>query len=242
MSVETRTDSISYADDGLTAFLRVRPRLLGIASRIVRRASEAEDIVQEVWVRWQTTDRAVVRDASAFLVTTTTRLSINAIQSARVRRETVVDPQTRDTVDARADSGAQAETVELAKEAIRILQQAVPPAQRAAFVLREAFDYSYREIARALGIEEANARQLVTRARQHVGRRHPIAAGATEPCLADAFIGAARRGDLSGLEGLFRSELAQRAAQWDVWGPCAARTRCGGGRPQGRRVTPASII
>ena len=77
-------------DDGLSAFLNVRPRLFCIAYRVLRSAAEAEDLVQDVWVRWQTTDRSVVRDAPAFLVTTTTRLAINVIQSARSRRETFV--------------------------------------------------------------------------------------------------------------------------------------------------------
>src|ERR1700736_3823871 len=72
-------------DDGLLAFLSVRPRLFGIAYRMLGSAAEAEDIVQDVWVRWQTTDRSVVRDAPAFLVIMTTRLAINVIQSARSR-------------------------------------------------------------------------------------------------------------------------------------------------------------
>ena len=76
-------------DDALSAFISVRSRLFGIAYRIVRSAAEAEDVVQDVWIRWQTADRSVVRDAPAFLATTTTRLAINVIQSARSRRETV---------------------------------------------------------------------------------------------------------------------------------------------------------
>ena len=79
-------------DDGLSAFLRVRPRLFGIAYRMLGSATEAEDIVQDAWVRWQTADRSVVRDAPAFLATTTTRLAINVIQSARSRRERYVEP------------------------------------------------------------------------------------------------------------------------------------------------------
>src|SRR5262245_52776322 len=78
-------------DDGLSAFLRMRPRLFGIAYRMLGSAAAAEDVVQDVWLRWQTTDRRVVRDAAAFLVTTATRLAINVVQSARARRETHVD-------------------------------------------------------------------------------------------------------------------------------------------------------
>src|SRR3954471_13579557 len=75
-------------DDGLSAFMSVRPRLFGIAYRMLGSAVEAEDVVQDAWVRWQTADRGVVRDAAAFLATTTTRLAINVLKSARSRRET----------------------------------------------------------------------------------------------------------------------------------------------------------
>ena len=85
-------DVTTCPDDGLSAFLRVRPRLFGIAYRMLGSTAEAEDIVQDVWVRWQTADRSLVRDAVAFLVTTATRLAINVMQSARSRRETCVGP------------------------------------------------------------------------------------------------------------------------------------------------------
>ena len=81
---ERRVGIAAIADDGLSAFLSVRPRLFGIAYRMLGSAAEAEDIVQDVWVRWQTADRSVVRDAAAFLATTATRLAINVMQSARV--------------------------------------------------------------------------------------------------------------------------------------------------------------
>src|SRR2546429_3999512 len=96
-------------DDGLSAFAPVRPRLFGIAYRMLGSAAEAEDIVQDVWMRWQTVDRSVVRDAAAFLATTTTRLAINVIQSARSRRETCVGPWLPEPVDSTADPGLGAE-------------------------------------------------------------------------------------------------------------------------------------
>ena len=99
----------SIVDDGLSAFLSVRPRLFGIASQMLGSAAEAEDIVQDVWVRWQTADRSVVRDAPAFLATTTKRLAINVIQSARSRRETNVGPWLTEPVDSSADPGLGAE-------------------------------------------------------------------------------------------------------------------------------------
>jgi RNA polymerase sigma factor (sigma-70 family) len=155
-------------DDGLSAFMGVRSRLFGIAKRMMGSEAEAEDIVQDVWVRWQTADRSVVRDAPAFLATTTRRLAINVIQSARFRRETGVGPCLPEPVDPSADPGLGAERSEALEFAVRILLEKLSPTQRAAYILREAFDYAYREIAAILRLEEANTRQLVTRARQHV--------------------------------------------------------------------------
>ena len=104
-----RARPVDLYDDGLSAFLSVRPRLFGIAYRMLGSAAEAEDIVQDVWVRWQTADRSVVRDAAAFLATTATRLAINVMQSARSRRETYVGPWLPEPVDTSADPGLGAE-------------------------------------------------------------------------------------------------------------------------------------
>ena len=90
-------------DDGLTAFLNVRSRLHGIAYRMLGSAAEAEDLVQDVWVRWQTADRRLVRNAAAFLATTATRLAINVMQSARSRREMYVGPWLPEPVDTSSD-------------------------------------------------------------------------------------------------------------------------------------------
>jgi len=186
-------------DDGLAAFLQVRPRLFRIACRMLGSAAEAEDIVQDVWVRWQTADRSVVRDAPAFLATTATRLAINVIQSARSRRETFIGPWLPEPVDASADPGLGVERSEALEVAVQILLEKLAPTERAAYILREAFDYPYREIADILRLEEANARQLVTRARQRVadGRRAP-ASPAEQRRLLDAFVSAAQRGDVAG--------------------------------------------
>src|SRR5882672_7369596 len=103
-----KENQTSSYDNGLSAFMSVRPRLFGIAYRMLGSAAEAEDIVQDVWVRWQTADRSLVRDAAAFLVTTATRLAINVMQSARSRREKV-GPWLPEPVDTSADPGSGAE-------------------------------------------------------------------------------------------------------------------------------------
>jgi RNA polymerase sigma-70 factor (ECF subfamily) len=131
-------------------------------------AAEAEEVVQDAWVRWQTTDRSVVRDAAAFLVTTTSRLAINVMQSAHRRRETYMAPSLPEPVDARADAGSGVERDEALGAAVLTLLDTLSDTERAAFVLREAFDCPYRQIADLLRLQEPNTRQIVTRARRRI--------------------------------------------------------------------------
>ena len=188
-------------DDGLSAFLSVRRRLFGIAYRMLRSAADAEDIVQDVWVRWQTADRRLVRDAAAFLVTTTTRLAINVTQSARSRRERSAGLWLPEQVDTRPDPALGAERVEALELGVLALLKKLSPTERAAYILREAFDYTYRDIANVLRLEEANARQVVTRARQRVADNRRTPANSPEHRrLLEAFIAAINDGDVAGLE------------------------------------------
>jgi RNA polymerase sigma factor (sigma-70 family) len=190
------------------SFEAVRPRLFGIAYRTLESAADADDVVQDAWIRWQGTDRNKVRDAAAFLATTTKRLALNVAQSARVRRETSVDPWDPEPVDVQADPTLDAERREALAVAVRMLLEKLPPTQRAAYVLREAFDYPYRQIADVLAISEANARQLVTRARLHLAserRRHVSAV--EQQRFIDAFVAAAQAGDLTTLEQLLAADV-----------------------------------
>ena len=195
-------------DDGLLAFLSVRPRLFGIAYRMLGSAAEAEDIVQDVWIRWQTADRGVVRDTAAFLATTATRLAINVKQSARSRRETSIAPGLPEPVATTADPRLGTERGQALAYGLRMLLERLTPTERAAYILREAFDYAYRDIAKSLRLAEANARQVVTRARQHVasGQRTPTSSTEHKRLL-EAFIAAAKDGDVAGLEGLIASDI-----------------------------------
>jgi RNA polymerase sigma-70 factor (TIGR02957 family) len=202
----------SAHDNALSVFIGVRPRLFGIAYRMLGSAVEAEDIVQDVWLRWQTTDRTEVRDATAFLVTMTTRLSINVVQSARSRHETYIGQWLPEPVDTSADPGLGAERGEALQLAVLLLLEKLTPKERAAYVLREAFDYPYKQIADILQLSEANTRQLVTRARQHIadGRRTPVSFFEQQRLLT-AFIAAAQKGDLAALENLFASDIVSYA-------------------------------
>lgn len=190
-------------DDGLSTFLGARPRLFGIAVRMLDSACEAEDLLQDVWLRWQTADRSRVRCPIAFLLVATTRLAINVLHSARARREIHPGSALPERVDPAGDPGLSAERSEAVDEAMRLLLEALTPAERAAYVLREAFNYRYGEIASVLRIEDANARQLVTRARAHVSSGRCAPASLVD-CrrLRTAFAAAAGSGDLARLERL----------------------------------------
>jgi RNA polymerase sigma-70 factor (ECF subfamily) len=192
----------------VTSFEAVRPRLFGIAYRTLESAADADDVVQDTWIRWQGTDRHQVRDATAFLATTTKRLALNVVRSARVRRETSVDPWHPEPVDVQADPTLGAERREALELAMREVMEKLSPSERAAYLLREAFDYPYRRIAGVLATSEANARQLVTRARLRLsGEARRSVSAVEEQCLIDAFVGAAQTGDLTTLEELLAAHV-----------------------------------
>ena len=212
-SCEAPADGTARRSDALldasTVFAGVRPRLIGIAQRILGRRSEAEDVVQDAWVRWQGCDRSSIRNSTAFLVTATTRLAINAAQSARRRHEMTVGEWPREPSAADADPGARAERDEVLHVGLRVLLEALSPTERAAYVLRTAFDYPYSDIARILRLSESNARKVFSRASKHITctRRQP-ADERQHQHLMRAFVAAARDGHLDPLEQLFSAQAA----------------------------------
>ncbi|WP_072805988.1 RNA polymerase sigma-70 factor [Rhodococcoides yunnanense] len=219
----------SELDDAALIFNGVRPQLFGIAYRMLGSASEAEDIVQDAWLRWQACDRSKVLNPAAFLSTTTTRLAINAVQSARARHETYIGPWLPEPVDTSADPALGAERGEALGFAVLLLLETLSPTERAAYVLRESFDYPYRQIAEIIEVSEANARQLVTRARKHIaaGRRSSVSADDHRRLLA-AFVDAAQTGDLDALEKLFAADIVSSSDGGGVKGVLAARIRIHG--------------
>jgi RNA polymerase sigma-70 factor (TIGR02957 family) len=195
-------------DDALAIFQAVRGRLFGIAYRMLGSANEAEDIVQEAWLRWQGTDRSVVQDAPAFLATATTRLAINALQSARVRRETYIGPWLPEPVDTSDDPTLGAERAEALGFAVLVMLERLTPTERAAYVLREAFAYPYEQICEIVQVSEAAARQLVSRARKHLaGERRREVPQSEQRRLLTAFLSAAKTGDLIELERLLSEDV-----------------------------------
>jgi RNA polymerase sigma factor (sigma-70 family) len=201
-------------DHAAAVFVVVRPRLFGIAYRIVGNAPEAEDIVQDVWLRWQRTDRTAVIDPGAFLATTTTRLAINLVRCARRRHETYVASWLpEEKADDEVDPQTQAERNEAIDAAARMLLERLSPAERATYVLREGFEYPYRRIAETLRIGAPNARQLVKRARDRLSsdRSRPYSPTAHSQFVS-ALVSASRTGELSDLEQFLTAELAEQAA------------------------------
>lgn len=195
-------------DEAESAFAAARPRLFGIAYRMTGSVADAEDLVQEVWLRWQLADRAAVLNPEAYLATAITRLAINESQTARARRETYVGPWLPEPVDTSADPQVGAEQGAVLELAVLMLLEKLTPTERAAYVLREAFDYPYREIAEIVQTSEVATRQLVSRARKHLAdeRRAPVEK-ADQRKLLEAFVAAAQAGDLAGLEKLFAQDV-----------------------------------
>jgi len=190
-------------DDGSAVFLEARPRLFGIAYRMLGSAAEADDVLQDAWLRWQGTDRARIEQPAAFLATVTTRLAMNALGSARVRREVYAGPWLPEPVSTADDPALGAERAEALQFAVVLLLERLSPAERAAYVLHEAFDYPFRLIAEVLETTEANARQLASRARSRLRlERGRTATPEQRDRLLTAFVAAAQAGDLERLESL----------------------------------------
>jgi RNA polymerase sigma-70 factor (TIGR02957 family) len=214
-------------DDAVAVFNEVRPRLMGIAYRMLGSHSEAEDLVQEVWLRWQAADRSTVQSPVAYLSTAVTRLAINASQSARARRETYIGPWLPEPVDTSADPYLGAERGEALSFAVLLVLERLSPTERAAYILREAFDYPYDELATMLQSTEPAVRQLVSRARKRIrAERRTEVSGSQQKKLLSAFVEAARSGDLAVLEQLLAKDAisysdgggAARASKFPVVG------------------------
>ena len=207
----------------LVEFQEQRPRLFGIAYRLLGTVTDAEEVLQDAWLRWQGVDHAGVSDPAAFLARTVTNLCLNLLTSARVRRETYAGEWLPEPVltGARLDDlgplelTAQRESVSFA---LLMVLERLTPAERAAYVLREAFAYSHREVADLIGTTESNARQLHSRARKRVtteqqaGSRHGRPVDPKQwRVLVERFLAAARLGDVAGLEALLAEDVVSRA-------------------------------
>ena len=195
-----------------------RRRLLGLAYRMLGSMADAEDAVQETYLRWHAVHRETVSDPRAFLMTTTTRLCLDMLTSARARREEYVGPWLPEPVLDKAALAPDSRT-ELAEDlsvALLLTLDRLSPLERAAFLLHDAFDFSFSEVAAALERTEAACRQLAARARAHVratrprGTAPPVRSGevdAKHAQLMSAFVAATRSGDLDALTRLLANDV-----------------------------------
>jgi RNA polymerase sigma-70 factor (TIGR02957 family) len=183
------------------AFARHRSLLFTVAYEMLSSASDAEDVVQETWLRWADVDHAAVHDPRAYLVRIVTRQALNRLRSQTRRREDYVGEWLPEPVLTGPDVAADIELAENISIAMLTVLETLGPAERAVFVLREVFDTPYEEIAEAVGKSPAAVRQIAHRARDHIAARRPrMAVSTTEQQEAvDRFLAAIRHGDLQGL-------------------------------------------
>ncbi|WP_245899420.1 RNA polymerase sigma-70 factor [Nonomuraea indica] len=229
-----------------------RPTLLGLAYRLLGSMWDAEDVVQEAWLRWQTTDHDEIRDPRAFLVTVVSRLAIDQLRSARVKREAYTGswlPEPVLTADAGPlDTAELRDTVSYAT--LHLMERLSPP-ERAVFVLREAFEFPYDEIARVVGVSVANARQLHRRAALRLadGRDRFQPTGEEHARLLERFIEAAGGGDLGALAEILHEDVViwsdgggkVRAALRPILGRRKAVAFIGGVTPDGAEGVVADV-
>jgi RNA polymerase sigma-70 factor (ECF subfamily) len=191
------------------AFVACRPRLLGIAYGLLGELTEAEDVVQDAWLRWDQADGDAVRNPEAFLVTVTTRLALDRLRSARARREVYVGPWLPEPLvtDPETPETKAIEAEQLSLALLGALER-LNPLERAVLVLRDVFDLEYAEIADILERTPAAVRQIAKRARDHAGdasRRRPVAAEERER-LANAFLLASVSGDVERIRELLAAD------------------------------------
>jgi RNA polymerase sigma-70 factor, ECF subfamily len=182
-------------------FEEQRRRLMGVSYRILGSIADAEDVVQEAWLRWSGTDVATVKNPEAFLTTVVTRLSLDRLRTLKARREVYAGPWLPEPVAAETDPHAAAELADSLSLALLVVLETLSPLERAAFVLREVFAEPYAEVAEILGRDEPAVRQLVHRARQHVdaGGARYRADRATHSEVVERFMAACLNADLDAL-------------------------------------------
>ncbi|MFI1535021.1 RNA polymerase sigma-70 factor [Streptomyces anandii] len=191
-----------------------RPVLMGVAYRMLGRVADAEDVVQDAWLRWSRADHDAVREPRAYLVRVTTRLAIDRLRQIKSRGEAYVgpwlpEPLVTDVAGTVADTAEQAVLADSVSLAVLVVLESLSPLERAVFVLREAFGYPYAEIAAMLERGEPAVRQLAGRARRHVEERRPRyeVDPAQRRDLTERFLAAAANGDLEGLMALLAPDV-----------------------------------
>lgn len=189
------------ADPAVDAFVAHRNLLFTVAYEMLGSAADAEDVLQETWLRWADADLASVRDQRAYLVRITTRQSLNRLRTVGRRRESYVGSWLPEPLLTAPDVADDVELAESVSMAMMLVLETLAPTERAVFVLREVFDLAYDEIAEAVGKSPAAVRQIAHRARAHVAARRPrgVVSAADTRRVLDAFRRAIETGDVQGL-------------------------------------------
>jgi RNA polymerase sigma-70 factor (ECF subfamily) len=191
-------------------FTEHRRLLIGVAYRVLGSANDAEDIVQEAWLRWSKVDDDLVEDPRAYLVTTVTRLAIDRLRQAQVHREVYPGTWLPEPVSGDLDGAQRTELADSVDLALLVVLETLSPLERAVFVLHEAFELPFAEIGEIIGRAEPATRQLAKRAREHVALRRPRfevdRAGRRE--MTERFLAASAHGDLSSLASLLARDVA----------------------------------
>jgi RNA polymerase sigma-70 factor (ECF subfamily) len=195
-------------------FEALRPRLLRVAYSQLGSLAEAEDVVQEAWLRLERADREAIEDLGAWLTTVVSRIALDALGSARARRERYVGPWLPDPLV--ADDADPADRVTLDESvslALLFVLERLSPAERTAFVLHDVFGYSFDEVGEVVGRSPAAARQLASRARRHVVEQRPRQSGSREQQqrAVEAFVAASDGGDLDALLAVLDPDVVFRS-------------------------------
>ena len=195
----------------LASFDQYRGLLFSVAYRMLGTVDDAEDMLQETFIRWQEASDEEIRSPRAFLVTIISRLCINHLQSARIQREEYVGQWLPEPLvtGGGSDPLGLIHVDETLSMAFLVLLERLTPIERAVFLLREVFEYEYRDVAAVVGQTEANCRQILSRARQHVGAMRPRfqPSPETHTRLLDSFLEAVRTGSLEGLLSLLSKDV-----------------------------------
>ena len=190
-------------------FEQHRPLLFAIAYRMLGSAAEAEDVMQDAWLRFEAADTKDIRSPRAYLATIVTRLCLNVLESARAQRETYIGTWLPEPIPSAAAAGdALLDDDSLSIAFLRLLQN-LTPLERAVFLLHEVFDYDYTEVASILNRSEAACRKLFSRAQGYIRENRPRFAASPEEhrLILEQFIRAASEGDLQGLTNLLRDDV-----------------------------------
>jgi len=194
----------AHTSPALAEFQALRPRLVGVAYGLLGSVAEAEDVVQDAWIRLQRTDIGAIEDLTGWLVTTTSRLALDVLRSARTRREAYVGPWLPEPVETAPDPADAVSLADSMSWAMLVVLETLSPAERAAFVLHDVFGLTFDEVGEALGRSAAACRKLASRARDHVEQRRPRFDVDPEAhrAVVEAFAAASGSGDYDALVDL----------------------------------------